>query len=53
MQIFKLKPYCAQAIWGGTNLYKKYGKNSGMYNHPYASPNAEDDQASSTKAESK
>jgi mannose-6-phosphate isomerase len=26
MQIFKLKPYCTKAIWGGTNLYKKYGK---------------------------
>jgi mannose-6-phosphate isomerase len=26
MQIFKLKPYCAKAIWGGKNLYTKYGK---------------------------
>ncbi len=26
MQIFKLKPYCAKAIWGGRNLYNKYGK---------------------------
>ena len=27
MQIFKLKPYCVQTIWGGNNLYTKYGKN--------------------------
>ena len=27
MQIFKLKPYCTKTIWGGKNLYKKYGKN--------------------------
>ena len=39
--------------YGSYYKYKKYGKNSDMYNHPYASPNAEDDQASSTKAESK
>lgn len=26
MQIFKLKPYCTKAIWGGKNLNLKYGK---------------------------
>lgn len=26
MKMFKLKPYCAKAIWGGNNLRKKYGK---------------------------
>jgi len=26
MDIVKLKPYCAKAIWGGKNLYLKYGK---------------------------
>ena len=26
MSIFKLKPYCAKAIWGGRNLNLKYGK---------------------------
>ena len=26
MQIFKLKPYCTKAIWGGKNLNQKYGK---------------------------
>ena len=26
MKMFKLKPYCAKAIWGGDNLRKKYGK---------------------------
>ena len=26
MNIFKLKPYCTEAIWGGKNLNLKYGK---------------------------
>ena len=26
MKLIKLKPYCHKAIWGGTNLNKKYGK---------------------------
>ena len=26
MNLYKLKPYCAKAIWGGENLRKKYGK---------------------------
>jgi len=26
MNMFKLHPYCAKAIWGGDNLRKKYGK---------------------------
>ncbi len=26
MKLVKLKPYCHKAIWGGTNLYDKYGK---------------------------
>ena len=26
MKLVKLKPYCHKAIWGGTNLYEKYGK---------------------------
>ncbi len=26
MKLVKLKPYCHKAIWGGTNLYGKYGK---------------------------
>ena len=26
MNMYKLKPYCAKAIWGGDNLRKKYGK---------------------------
>lgn len=27
MQMLKLKPYCTKAIWGGTKLNEKYGKN--------------------------
>lgn len=28
MKLVKLKPYCHKAIWGGTNLYEKYGKDA-------------------------
>ena len=28
MNMFKLNPYCAKAIWSGDNLRNKYGKNS-------------------------
>ena len=26
MKLVKLKPYCHKTIWGGTNLFEKYGK---------------------------